>query len=189
MRVHLSAEFIWHLFLYNAVGRHLPASTYPGGRLWRAIRYWMCRPLFADCGNDVNVEHGASIGFDRSVSIGSGSGIGINARIGEGTRIGSNVMMGPEVLVFTRNHSTSRTDIPMIEQGFEPVLPVIIGDDVWIGARAIILPGINIGSGCVLGAGTVVSRDVPARAIIVGNPGRVVRYRDSLPGLVQGAQH
>ena len=66
--------------------------------MWRAIRYWMCRPMFAQCGQNVNVERGALIGR-RTVSIGSGSGIGINARIGKGTRIGSNVMMGPEVLI------------------------------------------------------------------------------------------
>jgi len=189
MKTDLTPNYIWHFFLYNAVGRYLPGSSSPGGRLWRAVRYWMCRPLFTHCGDNVNVEHGASIGFHRTVSIGSDSGIGINARIGEGTQIGSNVMMGPEVLVFTRNHCTSRSDIPMINQGFGPVRPVTIGDDVWIGARVIILPGVNVGSGCVLGAGTVVSRDVPARAIVVGNPGRLVRYRDSLPPLGQDAQH
>jgi maltose O-acetyltransferase len=147
--------------------------------MWRAIRYWMCRPLFAHCGQNVNVDRGASFAR-RTVSIGSHSGIGVNARIDSGTRIGTNVMIGPDLLVYTRNHCISRTDIAMIQQGYGPVLPVTIGDDVWIGARVIILPGVTIGDGCVLGAGTVVARDVPANAVVVGNPGRVVRYRDSL---------
>lgn len=182
------ANYIAHFLLYHAVGRHLPSSTAPGGKLWRAIRYWICRPLFAHCGHNVNVDRGAFIGR-RTVSIGSHSSIGINARINKGTRIGSNVMMGSEVLIFSENHCTSRTDIPMIQQGNRPVLPVTIGDDVWIGARVIILPGVTIGSGSVLGAGTVVSRDVPAYAVVVGNPGRVVRYRDPLAAIVQNTPH
>jgi maltose O-acetyltransferase len=90
-------------------------------------------------------------------------------------------MMGPEVLIYTRNHSTSRIDIPMIEQGDTDIAPVIIEDDVWIGARVIILPGVTVGSGSVLGAGAVVSRDVPPYAVVVGNTGRVVRYRNAPP--------
>lgn len=144
--------------------------------MWRRIRYWVCRPLFAYCGENVNVEHGASFA-GHTVSIGSNSGIGIKASVGSGTRIGSNVMMGPEVLIYTRNHCISRVDIPMIQQGYTPTAPVSIGDDVWIGARVIILPGVTVGSGSVLGAGAVISRDVPSGAVVVGNPGRVVRYR------------
>jgi maltose O-acetyltransferase len=172
-----SANYILHLLLFYGLARYLPASTMPGGILWRRIRYWTCRPLFAHCGKNVNVERGASIGRG-TISVGSNSGIGINAVIGRGTQIGSNVMMGPEVMIFTSNHCTSRFDIPMIQQGFRPTAPVIIGDDVWIGARAIILPGVTVGSGSVLGAGAVISRSVPPGALVVGNPGRVVRYRD-----------
>jgi maltose O-acetyltransferase len=87
-------------------------------------------------------------------------------------------MMGPEVLIYTTNHCIARTDIPMIRQGNRPVAAVNIGDDVWIGARVIILPGVTIGSGSVLGAGAVISKDVPPFAVVVGNPGRVVRFRD-----------
>src|ERR1019366_5393777 len=93
--------------------------------------------------------------------------------------IGSDVMMGPEVVIYSWNHVTSRVDIPMIQQGFTACSPVTIGDDVWIGRRVIILPGVTVGSGCVLGAGAVISRDVPPGAVAVGNPARVVRYRDS----------
>lgn len=177
MELITTANYITRFALYHALGRHLPASTAPWGKLWKAIRYWICQPLFAYCGSDVNVERGALIGR-RTVSIGSHSGIGINANIDEGTRIGSNVMMGPDVLMITQNHCTSRTDVPMIQQGYRPVRPITIGDDVWIGARVIILPGVTVGSGSILGAGAVISRDVPAHAIVVGNPGRIVRYRE-----------
>ena len=86
-------------------------------------------------------------------------------------------MMGPEVLIYSTNHCTSRTDIPINQQGNRSIAPVQIGDDVWIGARVIILPGVIVGSGSVLGAGAVVSKDVPPSAVVVGNPARVVHYR------------
>lgn len=175
-------NYVFHLLLYHAVARHLPASTMRGGRVWRAFRYWVCRPLFIRCGEDVNVEHGALIGR-RSVSIGSHSGIGINAFIGFGTEIGENVMMGPDVLIYTQNHSFSRTDIPMIQQGMSKISPVRIEDDVWIGGRVIVLPGVTIGRGSILGAGAVIPRNVPPYAVVVGNPGRIVRYRNSSPDL------
>jgi maltose O-acetyltransferase len=171
---------IVHLVLYHALGKYLPSSTAPGGAVWRALRSWICRPMFISCGENVNVEPRASIGY-RTVSIGSNSGIGFRALVGSGSRIGSNVMMGPEVLIYTRNHSIFRTDIPMIEQGDTAIARVVIEDDVWIGARVIILPGVTVGCGSVLGAGAVVSRDVPPYAVVVGNTGRVVRYRNAPP--------
>lgn len=183
-----SLSYKAHLVLYHGLARHLPASTMPLGSLWRRIRLWACRPLFVQCGHNVNVERGASIGL-RTVCIGSNSGIGINASIGDGTHIGSNVMMGPDVLILTQNHRTSRLDLPMREQGFTPVLPVRIEDDVWIGARAIILPGVRIGTGSVIGAGAVVSRDVPPGAIAVGNPARAVRYRGQSSSPAHATNH
>lgn len=141
--------------LFYGLVRHLPDSTVPGGGLWRLLRYAVCRKLFLGCGENVNIERGAYIGSGRSISIGSHSGIGINASIGRGTRIGSNVMMGRDVLILTTNHRTSSTETPMVYQGYEPTAPVTIGDDVWIGARAIILPGVKVGSGSIIGAGAV----------------------------------
>jgi maltose O-acetyltransferase len=179
-----SVNYRFHLLLYHGFARYLPASTMPLGFLWREIRCWVCRPLFVHCGENVNIERGASIGL-RTISIGSNSGIGIRASVGDGTNIGSNVMMGPEVLILTQNHRIAQFDRPMLQQGFGPVTPVHIEDDVWIGARAIILPGVRIGSGSVIGAGAVVSRDVPRGAVAVGNPARTVRYRHHTSPAIQ----
>lgn len=177
MKLVSSITHIVCLALFYGLVRHLPDSTVPGGWLWRRLRFIVCRPLFHDCGDNVNIERGAYIGVGRTISIGSNSGIGIKSVIHRETRIGSNVMMGPEVIIFTTNHRTSSTEIPMMLQGLEPTAAVTIGDDVWIGARAIVLPGVTIGSGSIIGAGAVVSKDVPAGAIVVGNPARIVRYR------------
>jgi maltose O-acetyltransferase len=136
--------------------------------------------LFTQCGINVNVEAGAYIGCGRDISIGDYSGIGINAWIGSGTTIGAHVMMGPDVMVFNRNHQASRCDIPMSEQGMASYMPVTIEDDVWIGARAILLPGVTVHSHSIVGAGSVVTKDVPSWVVVAGNPARVLRDRKAL---------
>ena len=89
-------------------------------------------------------------------------------------------MMGPEVVIYTRNHNTANPDVPMREQGMGEVKPVVIEDDVWIGARVCILPGVTVGTGSVLGAYTVVTKDVPPYSVVVGNPGKVVKNRKDI---------
>lgn len=95
---------------------------------------------------------------------------------GTGT-IGNNVMMGPEVYIYTKNHAHDRVDIPMIDQKYEPERPVTIEDDVWIGSRVTILPSVTVGKGAVIGASAVVTKDVPAYAVVGGNPARVLKMR------------
>lgn len=85
--------------------------------------------------------------------------------------------MGADVTVITRNHRHDRTDIPMMDQGFEEERPVYIGDDVWIGDRVTVLPGVHIGNGCIIAAGAVVTKDVPEYTVAAGVPARVVKER------------
>ena len=164
-------------FLYYSFGRWLPASYSRGGCIWKKVRYIICRNLFNSCGKNVNVESNAFFHSGKDISIGDNSGIGINAKLEGTVEIGKNVMMGPDVIVLTRNHEFVRTDIPMLLQGHKESKPVKIGDDVWIGTRVIILPGVKIGNGVIIGAGAVLTKDVPDWAIAVGNPARIVRYR------------
>jgi maltose O-acetyltransferase len=133
--------------------------------------------MFDRCGENVNIESGAFIGSGRNISIGDNSGIGVNAFLSGAISIGKNVMMGKDVMIIGTNHEFLRTDLPMIEQGLQANREIKIGDDVWIGARAIILSGVSIGSGVIIGAGAVVTKDIPDWAIAVGNPARVIRYR------------
>jgi maltose O-acetyltransferase len=115
--------------------------------------------------------------FENDVIIGDRSGIGANSFLHGPTTIGKNVMMGPDCYVYTRNHQFDRTDIPMIDQGFKDKEPVIIEDDVWIGARVIILPGVKIGKGSIVGAGAVVTKDVEPYSIVAGVPAKLIRKR------------
>jgi maltose O-acetyltransferase len=133
--------------------------------------------MFQACGRNVTIEPGASFGGGSKVKLGDYSGLGKNARIPNNIEIGNHVMIGQDVLVIGQNHNFSDSERPMREQGLGPVLPVVIEDDVWIGSRVIILPGRRIGSGAVVGAGAVVTRDVRPYDIVGGNPARVIRNR------------
>lgn len=164
------------LVLYFIVLKHLPPTYYPGGKLVKQLRFLCCKRLFRSCGRNVTIESNAIIPFHK-VDIGDNSGIGLNARIGS-VRIGSNVMMGPDVMILSRNHNYDRIDIPSKFQGNAEEEPVIVEDDVWIGARVIILPGVHVGKGVIIGAGAVVTKNMPNYSIAAGNPARVVRMRD-----------
>lgn len=86
-------------------------------------------------------------------------------------------MMGTEVLIYTQNHNLSRLDITMDKQGFSEGKQVIIEDNVWSGARVILLPGVKIGRGSLIGPGLVVSKSIPGYSVAVGNPWKVVKKR------------
>lgn len=90
--------------------------------------------------------------------------------------IGHDVSLGPSVKTWSINHRYERLDIPIAQQGWHQK-KVIIEDDVWVGAGAIILPGVRIGRGSVIGAGTVLTRSVPSLSVVVGNTGRVIKHR------------
>lgn len=86
-------------------------------------------------------------------------------------RIGNNVALAPHVRIFTATHDYSTLDLS------DSAGSVIIEDYVWIGGGAIILPGVTIGCGAVIGAGSIVSRNIPPYSIAVGNPARVIKNR------------
>ena len=161
-------------FLY-LFASHLPTSFFWINIGQKQIRGFCGKLILARCGRHVNIEKGAE--FPSSVELGDGSGIGIRAQINGKVTIGQNVMMGPDVCIYARNHAIDRTDIPMNAQGFADEKPVTIADDVWIGAKVIILPGVHVGTGSVIGAGAVVTKDVPDYAVVGGNPARVIKMR------------
>lgn len=86
--------------------------------------------------------------------------------------VGNNVMFGPNVVIATANHPIN---VELREKLFQYNKDVHIADNVWIGAGAIIVPGITIGENSVIGAGSVVTKDIPANVVAVGNPCRVLR--------------
>jgi len=87
-------------------------------------------------------------------------------------KIGSNVMFGPNVSIYTAGHPIEAEER---NSGLEFALPVTIGDNVWIGGNTIINPNVSIGDNTVIGSGSVVTKDIPANVVAVGNPCRVLR--------------
>jgi maltose O-acetyltransferase len=166
--------------LYYGFAQHLPASNMPMGKIFKKVRFWVCRCLFASCGKDVNVEHGAFFHSGNDITIGNFSGIGINANLSGKITIGDYVMMGRDVVIRTQNHEFSMIGIPMSQQGFGEERPVFINDDVWIGDRVIILAGVHIGRGSVIGAGSVVTKSIPPYAVVGGVPAKIIRMRKEM---------
>lgn len=172
-------KVLWFLsfILYYGVLIHLPATNSRYTRWLRPIRGSVCRLLFKSSGYNINVEKGARFGSGDNVTIGNNSGLGINCLILGTVSLGNDVMMGPDVMFISTSHCFDRIDIPMIEQGLSEELPIVVENDVWIGARCILLPGITLGTGSVIGAGSVVTKSVPAFTMVAGNPARVIRSR------------
>ena len=167
------------IIMYKCIGSHLPKPDCRIrfiGMLAKKFRYICAKLMFDKCGKNVNLCKKATV--STRIEIGNNSGIGHGANITGKCIIGSNVIMAPECTIFTSNHKTNRTDIPIKYQGTTEEKAVIIHDDVWIGYRVIILPGVEIGCGAVIGAGAVVSKNIPEYAVAVGNPARVVKYRN-----------
>lgn len=164
-------------FLYYAYAQHLPRS-YSGFKLGqKQLRRFCGKMMMEHCGKNVNIEKKAF--FSYKVSLGDYSGIGVNAKIYGRCHIGNYVMMGEDCTIIASNHRFDRTDIPMMQQGFSEERPVTIGNDVWIGDRVMILPGVQIGDGCIIGAGSIVTHDVPPYSIAAGNPARVIKHRNN----------
>jgi acetyltransferase-like isoleucine patch superfamily enzyme len=90
-------------------------------------------------------------------------------------QIGDDVQIGPKTVIWGRDHGIAKNKL--IREQAHIRAPIVIGDDVWIGANCAILKGVTIAKGVVIGAGSVVTRDIPEYGIAVGNPARVIRYR------------
>lgn len=86
--------------------------------------------------------------------------------------IGDRVMMGPNVSILAATHET---EVQSRRDDIEYAKPVVIGNDCWIGGHVVILPGVEIGNGCTIAAGSVVSRSVPAWSVAMGAPAKVVK--------------
>jgi acetyltransferase-like isoleucine patch superfamily enzyme len=93
-----------------------------------------------------------------------------------GLVIGDNCGFGPYVVIHTANHRTDDLDTPIRDQGWQ-ARPIEIGADCFIGMTTCIVPGVRIGEGCVIGAGSVVTKDIPPFSVAAGSPARPLRQR------------
>lgn len=117
-------------------------------------------PFFCDYGS--NIEIGDNFFSNTNLVILDGAKV----------KIGHNVLIAPNVGIYTAGHPL---DVKQRVEGLEYVYPVSIGNNVWIGAQACVLPGVCIGDNSVIGAGSVVTQDIPPNVLAVGNPCRIIR--------------
>lgn len=165
------------LILYYAIATHLPTQPVPGWQIGYAFRRLLIKHIAESCGDGVIVKTNCYFGRANKLRVGHRSQLGMNARIHPEVTIGDDLVMGPDVVILTVVHGFERLDVPINLQDYPSNRPVVIGNDVWIGTRVIILPGVTIGDQAVVGAGSVVTKDVPPRAIVAGNPAKVIRMR------------
>ena len=117
-------------------------------------------PFHCDCGNHIIV--------------GKNFGANYNCTILDVAKVtfGDNCLLAPNVSIFTAGHPLHPDSR---NSGYEYGIEVHIGSNVWIGGNSVICPGVTIGDNCVIGAGSVVTKDIPAWSLAVGNPARVIR--------------
>jgi maltose O-acetyltransferase len=136
--------------------------------------------LFASVGQDATIEPPFHCDYGFNISVGDRFYANVNCVFLDCApiAIGDRVLFGPAVQLYAATHPV---DAETRRRGLEYALPIAIGDDVWIGGGAIVLPGITIGDRAVIGAGSVVAKDIPADVVAVGNPCRPVHQLEPIP--------
>jgi len=128
----------------------------------RDVTMWLC--------DDPNAD--PKISLSDGVYVGRNSYLGSHAPL----TIGANTLIGAYCYIITAGHKFDRRDIPIIQQGFSGA-PIMIGADVWLGTHVIVLPGVSVGQGAIVGAGSVVTRNVPPFEIWGGTPAKFIKLR------------
>ena len=136
----------------------------------RGKNLWITAPFYVDYGNNIYFGNNCEVNLNCTF-------LDDNE-----IRIGDNALIAPNVQIYTAFHPTNaahRFGQPNADGSFAfcktQTAPVIIGNNVWIGGGAILLPGVTIGDNVVIGAGSVVTKDIPSNTVALGNPCRVVR--------------
>lgn len=130
--------------------------------------------LFDRRGEHCYVEPGVRLDYGSQMQVGDRFYANFNCVFLDASWItcGDNVMLGPGVHIYTVTHPL---DVEQRRTGVEQAKPVSIGNDVWIGGGSIILPGVEIGNGAVVAAGSIVNQNVPANTLVAGNPASMIR--------------
>ena len=138
------------------------------------LRRRLLEELLGSLGEETVIRPPLYVDFGSHISIGARCFVnfGLVALDVATISIGNDVQIGPNVQLVTPTHPL---EAEPRRQKWEAAAPITIGDNVWLGAGAIVLPGVRIGENTVVGAGSVVTRDLPANVVAVGNPARVLR--------------
>ncbi len=137
------------------------------------------RSLLGRCGKLIHINQPFRCDYGCNIEVGENFFANFNLTILDEARvtIGNNAFIGPNVSIYTACHPIEPSER---NTGVEWAEPVVIGDNVWIGGSVTILPGVTIGSNCVIGAGAVVTHDIPDGVVAAGNPARIIKSINQL---------
>ena len=160
-------------FLFYGLVKYIPSPIGDIGR------YLFSKPFMKKMGK-VRIYEGTTIWYPYRIEIGSHTTLNEFVYISGygGISIGSGVRIGNRTTILTSDHFYEDPDVPIYQQGITTKGGVKIADDVFIGANVTVLDGVSIGTHSVIGAGSVVTKDVPSYCVAAGNPARVIRRID-----------
>ena len=149
----------------------------------KRLGLWLCSKKFAKFGEGSELRYGSYAVCTSHIEIGNGVVIRPNSMLFASNHGGSEaniiiedyVLIGSGVHIYTSNHNFSNPELGIFFQGHDHIKAVNIATGSWVGANAIILPGVSIGKNSVVGAGSVVTKDVPPFTVVAGQPARVIR--------------
>ena len=140
----------------------------------REARQAAIRDILGKTGENCIVEQPLFCTYGYNTTVGENFFMNVNGKLMDSGKItiGNNVFIAPNVSLVTEEHAM---DVEQRIAGLEYTHPIHIGDNVWICTGAIVLPGVTIGANSVIGAGSVVTKDIPPNSLAVGNPCKVIR--------------
>lgn len=151
------------------------------------IARYLLAQVIGSVGEGVDIRPPLRVDYGHNITIGDGSwaNFGLTALDVAPIVIGQDVLIGPNCSLYTAIHPTE----PGPRRAkWESAAPITLEDNVWLGGSVVVCPGVTIGENSIIGAGAVVTRDIPANSIAVGNPARVIRALDpTLPRPIQAA--
>lgn len=166
---------VFFLVLYYLIASKLPNYSFPGGKFYNWMRVY-CMKRFMQIGEHNRIMRNVYVGNGKDVVIGNNCRINESVRL-DNVRIGDHVMIARESVFLGKTHEASDREIPMERQGNRVMNQTIVDDDVWIGIRTIVLPGLRIAKGGIIGAGSVLTKSTEEYSVYAGVPAKKIKSR------------
>jgi len=164
------------LFFYYLIFSNLPNYAFPGGKFYNWLRISSLRNIIK-LGKNCRIMKKVYVGNGNKIEIGNFCRINENVRL-DNVRIGNHVMIGRESILLGKMHEFRDTNIPMEQNLSNDSKPTIIEDDVWLGLRVIVMPGVMIRKGTIVGAAAVITKDTEEYGIYAGIPAKLIKKRE-----------